>query len=241
MRAFMGIIRNRHGVYEARKKVPKRLEEPTATVLGVPKRRQSWLKKSLGTKDLREAKLRAKPVLMEFDSVLERAQELLKAQPTRTSLTRIEIARMAQFHYSSLLGNDALVRRDARQIAAELHDVSSPADTPAYGLTDDEFRRMGKAYEDDLKAAQAALARGNIEYVVAEVEELLDTFFRIRLDRTSPSYRNLGLAVLAEHVRALQAPQRRQAGEPIDTPRQPEVDAAVCAIHQERPRARQAR
>jgi hypothetical protein len=66
-RAFMGIIRNRHGVYEARKKVPKRLEEATATVLGVPKRRQSWLKKSLGTKDLREAKIRAKPVLMEFD------------------------------------------------------------------------------------------------------------------------------------------------------------------------------
>jgi hypothetical protein len=66
MRAFMGIIRNRHGVYEARKEVPKRLEGPTATVLGVAKRRQSWLKKSLGTKDLREAKLRAKPVLMEF-------------------------------------------------------------------------------------------------------------------------------------------------------------------------------
>ena len=95
----MGIFRNRHGVYEARKKVPKRLEEPTATVLGVPKRRQSWLKKSLGTKDLREAKIRAKPVLMEFDRILERAEELLKAQPIRTSLTRIEIARMAEFHY----------------------------------------------------------------------------------------------------------------------------------------------
>jgi len=28
----MGIVRNRYGVYEARKKVPKRLEEATATV-----------------------------------------------------------------------------------------------------------------------------------------------------------------------------------------------------------------
>jgi hypothetical protein len=27
MRAIMGIVKNRHGVYEARKKVPKRLEE----------------------------------------------------------------------------------------------------------------------------------------------------------------------------------------------------------------------
>jgi len=225
----MGIVRNRHGVYEARKKVPKRLEEPTATVLGVPKRRQSWLKKSLGTKDLREAKIRAKPVLMEFDRILERAEELLKAQPTRTSLTRIEIARMAEFHYASMLGNDAVVRRDARQIAAEFHDGSSSADTPAYGLTDKEFERIGQAYEDDLKAAQAALARGNIEYVAAEVEEYLGTFFRIRLDRASPSYRNLGLAVLSEHVRALQALQRRHAGEPIDTPRQPELDGTMTA------------
>jgi hypothetical protein len=48
MRVFMGIVRNRHGVYEARKKVPKRLEHPTAQVLGVSKTRQSWLKKSLG-------------------------------------------------------------------------------------------------------------------------------------------------------------------------------------------------
>jgi hypothetical protein len=55
MRAFMGIVRNRHGVYEAPKKVPKRLEHPTAQMLGVSKTRQSWLKKSLGTKDLREA------------------------------------------------------------------------------------------------------------------------------------------------------------------------------------------
>ena len=78
MRAFMGIVRNRHGVYEARKKVPKRLEEPTATVLGVPKRRQSWLKKSLGTKSRQEAKLRGKPVLMGFDRAIERARELAK-------------------------------------------------------------------------------------------------------------------------------------------------------------------
>jgi hypothetical protein len=60
MRALMGIVKNRHGSYEARKKVPKRLEEATATVLGVTKQRQSWLKKSLGTKDLREAKHQSK-------------------------------------------------------------------------------------------------------------------------------------------------------------------------------------
>jgi hypothetical protein len=45
MRAIMGIVKNRHGTYEARKKVPKRLEHVTAQVLGVPEARQSWLKK----------------------------------------------------------------------------------------------------------------------------------------------------------------------------------------------------
>jgi hypothetical protein len=50
MRAIMGIVRNRHGTYEARKKVPKRFEHATAQVLEVSKTRQSWLKKSLARK-----------------------------------------------------------------------------------------------------------------------------------------------------------------------------------------------
>jgi hypothetical protein len=40
-------------VYEACKKVPKRLERAFAELLGVGKQRQSWLKESLRTKDLR--------------------------------------------------------------------------------------------------------------------------------------------------------------------------------------------
>jgi hypothetical protein len=139
--------------------VPKRLEEATATILGVGKRRQSWLKKSLGTKDLRQAKLRAKPVLMEFDGVLKRAEELLKTEPIRTSLTRIEIARMAEFHYASLLGIDEMARRDARQIADDSQDVSSAVDTPAYGLTDAEFDRMAQGYEDDYRHFEIGVGR----------------------------------------------------------------------------------
>lgn len=62
----MGLIKSQHGVYIARKKVPKGLEEAVAKILDTGKTRQSWLKRSLGTKDPREANIRAKPVLIVF-------------------------------------------------------------------------------------------------------------------------------------------------------------------------------
>ena len=219
----MGLMRHRHGTYYARKKVPKELEEATARVLGKGKRRQAWLKKSLGTKSLRDANILAKPALMEFDRILASAREALKERPTRSSLTRIEIGRLSDYHHATMLGNDAATRREAREIASAFQDEDLlQANVPAYGLTDGEFDRIGRAYDEDLKGAQAALARGNIEYVEAEIEELLE-LLRIRLDSTTASYRDLGTAVLTAHVKALQALQRRHVGEPIDTPRQPEL------------------
>jgi hypothetical protein len=203
----MGLIRDRHGTYYARKKVPKGLEEAVAQQMCNGKRRQAWLKKSLRTKSLREANILAKPALMEFDRILASAQEALKERPTRTSLTRAEIGRLADYHHATMLGNDAATRREAREIASRFQDQYSPANVPAYGLTDDEFDRIGRAYEEDLMGAQAALARGNIDYVEAEIEELLE-LSHIQLDRTTASYRHLGTAVLTAHVRAVQALQR---------------------------------
>jgi len=58
----MGLMRDRHGTYYARKKVPARLQAAVARVLAQGKERQSFLKKSLGTKDLKAANVRAKPV-----------------------------------------------------------------------------------------------------------------------------------------------------------------------------------
>ena len=39
MRVGMGLIKNEHGVWHVRRKVPKALEAATATVMGVPKER----------------------------------------------------------------------------------------------------------------------------------------------------------------------------------------------------------
>src|SRR5262249_2449616 len=159
MRAIMGIVKNRHGVYEARKKVPKRLEEATATVLGVPKQRQSWLKKSLGTKDLREANVRGKPVLMDFDRILSRAEALIGDKPVRASLTQAEIERMAELHYAALLAGDDEERREGtgsepgfQSVARQLTDAGIEFETPfhvgsvpEFGLSDRELYKRGSA------------------------------------------------------------------------------------------------
>src|SRR5258705_13188540 len=86
MRVGMGLIKNEHGVFHVRRKVPKALEVATARAMGVPKERVSWLKETLGTKDEKQAKVLAKPVMMKFDRILAQAEALLVEHPVRTEL-----------------------------------------------------------------------------------------------------------------------------------------------------------
>jgi hypothetical protein len=103
MRVMMGLLKDRHGTYYARHKVPLRLQEATARILENGKAKQVWLKRSLGTKKLQEAHVRAKPVQMEFDRIIARAEETVKARPMRTSLSDTEIKRMAEYTYAHAL------------------------------------------------------------------------------------------------------------------------------------------
>jgi hypothetical protein len=136
-----GVIKNRHGTYYAQRKVPKGLEEATAQVLGVAKDRQVFLKRSLGTKNLREANIRAKPVQQEFDRTLERARALLKERPKRDTLSAIEIKRLADYHFAA---NPAPAMRDVsvgealayvcfREWGREFMDAAGATGTDAAG------------------------------------------------------------------------------------------------------------
>lgn len=131
---------------------------------------------------------------------------------------------MAEYHYATVLANDAAVRREGGQVAAKFQECASPVGTPAFDLTDDQFERIGDSYAAELKSAQAALARGNIEYIAPDLDELLE-LFGIRLDPSTAAYRSLGSAVLTACVKALQAVQWRHAGEPVETPGQPDIGA----------------
>jgi hypothetical protein len=126
VRALMGLIQDRHGTWYARVKVPERLKAAVARVLDQGKDSQSFLKKSLGTKDLKEANVRAKPVLAGFDRVFGEAEQLLAARPMRQSLSAIEIKRLAEIYYASMLDNDETARREGTGSEPIFQSISTP-------------------------------------------------------------------------------------------------------------------
>lgn len=228
---LMGIIKVK-GTYYARKYIPAELQAAVARVLERPKARVSWLKRSLHTKDQREANIKAKPVLIEFDRILAKAAAIAKGAPFVRELSEIEIARMAAYQHASMLEEDEEVRRDGtgsedlfQAITQQLRDTGTAFSTPfatagkpSYGLSDREMYKLRENAELPFAAAKAALAKGDSSFVQEQLDELLDAF-HINLDPRSTAYRQLGMEVLKSFVRALEAIQQRNLGAVIDTPR----------------------
>ena len=229
-RVSMGIIKDRNGTYYVQRKVPERLQEAVARVLNTGERRV-FLKKSLGTKSLKEAKAAAPHILADFNRIVGEAEALLKEQPVVTALTDIQIKRMAESYYAAMLANDEDERRDgtgseplfqsiAEQLNAAGVEYKTPfavGTVPEAGLSDREIIKRQELIDYALPAGSAALARGDITHIREELEELLFAF-QCNLERKSASYRKLGMAVLTIHVRALRAIESRNAGEPVETP-----------------------
>ena len=232
MRVLMGIIKNRHGVYLARKKVPPGFEEAVARVISRDRGRVSWLQRSLRTKDAREANIKAKPILAEFDQIIIRAKEHLGPHSHRSELTDDEIRRLADYLFASILEQDDDLRATGgseevfQNVAEQLRNAGVQATTgftvgrkPGFGLSDRDFFKLTVSLRDfALPAAQAALAKGDIGYLEDEIVELLEEA-GIDLPRSSPSFSKLGISVLRKHVAALKALIERQQGEPVETPK----------------------
>jgi integrase len=233
MRALMGLIKDRHGTYYAQQRVPERLQVAVARYLGNGKPKQVYQKKSLGTKDLRTANVRAKPVLAGFDRVLREAAALAvpkSTPPLRSSLNVAEIARMSEALYGKLLADDEAFRFGGRARIAETVEWIRRNEKPdfqlpypiesvrEYGWHPEQLARQKEHMIHELATMQEALALGDITAVEDDVSLLLADF-EINLDRKSPAYRELGMQALQAYVRALQAIDKRNAGEPIDTPK----------------------
>lgn len=221
MRALMGLIKDRHGTYYARQKVPQRLQEAVASILDNGKHRQAWLKRSLGTKALTEANVRAKPVLMEFDRIIALAEDQLKERPLRSSLSDIEIKRITDFFLASALAVD-----EQRRIAGTGDDpifasvaarALNETSEPGRGLSPRMMEIIHTETEFVLATTEDQLARGDIRLLRGEVDELLKRF-RINLDPKCGDYFKLARAVQAALVKYLRAVLARQKGEPIETP-----------------------
>lgn len=238
MRLLMGITKSRHGTtYYAIKKVPPRLQEAVARVLGKDKQRQVFLKRSLHTRDNAEANRRVKAVQITFDRILEQAQELLAERPVRDSISDTEIKLLADHHYANMLhaddaetreglGRDKTMQAIAKQLDAAGVRYAMPIPpsehAPQFGLSDADMQRRIADLQFELPIMKAALASGDVSKISEYLDELLD-LFGINLDRKSEAYRRTGLAVLRRHVAALEAIQKRTEGQPIETPPLPQV------------------
>jgi dTDP-4-dehydrorhamnose reductase len=95
MRPLMNVTKDRHGTYYAIKKVPAHLQEAVARVLNRGKAQQTWLKRSLRTKDVEQANRIAKPILIEFDRILAQAESLQAERPLRSELSAREIEQIS--------------------------------------------------------------------------------------------------------------------------------------------------
>lgn len=93
-----------------------------------------------------------------------------------------------------------------------------PYDTmPAHGWSPQQLADHRRQLDEDLRGLGEDLALGDISAVEDHIADALDAF-DIQLDRKGVAYPRLGIAVLRAYVRALQAIEKRNAGEPVPTP-----------------------
>jgi hypothetical protein len=232
MHSMPYLIQNSALVWCVQRKVPERLQAAVARILGGKKATQVYLKKSLATKDRREATRRAPHALADIDRTLREAEALVK-QPTpkaalRAKLTDTEIKRMAEYVYAKALalderfrfGRDEFKRMEAEHIQLGGHAMpwATPYDAlPKHGLSPAILAENRQQLAEDIEDFRDYLALGNISAVEEYVNDALDAF-HIDLDQSSAAYSKLGMEVLGGYLRALQAIEQRNAGEYVPTP-----------------------
>lgn len=241
MAFFMGIIKGKNGVYQARKKVPKGWEERAAIAAGSNRPRLSWLKRSLGTKDRKEAAVLAKPVLIEFDTILAKAQNV-EVTAERTELTQTEIKKIAEYHYAAVLADDERTRIDGEgseevflAVKKQLEEAGIGAfvgylstGVPKYGLSDREYEKRLETIDTVRAIAKDALARGDLTFIEEELDDLM-LVFNLKLNCKDAAFRKLGYAVLKAHTLALDAIHERNHGGVIETPQAAEPEPQVTS------------
>src|SRR5262249_17212834 len=162
------------------------------------------------------------------------AEAQIKKLPLRTSLSDIEIKRIADFFYAHELAGDDELRMDGRgddpmqaSIHEQLtdagiefdarHDPKSLMLEPGRGLSPSMMEKIQDDTEYVLAATQDALARGDIRDIGYEVDELLKVF-QINLDPSCGDYLKLARAIQVAFVKQLKAVLARHRGEPIEAP-----------------------
>jgi len=137
---------------------------------------------------------------------------------------------MSEALYGKLLVDDEAFRFGGRAKVAETVEWIRRNENPGFqlpypiesvrehGWHPEQLARQKEHMVHELATMQEALALGDITAVEDDVALLLADF-EINLDRKSAAYRELGMQALRAYVRALQAIDKRNAGDPIETPK----------------------
>ena len=196
------------------------------------KARQVFLKKSLGTKDL-EGRERAWPSPCSLGSIgrLVRPQHSSNLYRRNTpSLNATEIARMAEYVFAKLLAWDERFRVGGREEFKRLEvevrqQLAEGEELQPWRFLSRRCHRMAYPGSTALspRAGREAWARCGRLWRWATSRQSRRTWLTRwptsgSISPRSPSYPALGIAVFAL-VRALQAVEQRNIGEPIDTPK----------------------
>jgi len=214
MRALMGLIKDRHGTYHAQRKVPERLQEAVARVLKSEKPKQVFLKKSLGTKVLREANVAATHVLADFNRTLASAEALLKERPVVATLSDALIKRMAEWVYATTLREDETLRFSGRLKTTGPNGENVNAD----------------ALKDILEDCSQQFAVGDVSFAEPRARDALVSF-GITLDQSCSAYHQLCIESAKAYLKALSDIGLRDEGVAVETPRLP--DSRVLGGHGE--------
>jgi hypothetical protein len=179
---------------------------------------QKHPKRSLDTKDPREANIRAKAVLAEFDRIIGKAKALIADATFRPSNARAwtppKSPASPEHVYAEALAWDERVRFGGRDemkwMEAEIIRLNGAVDPPLIPL--EQWPQRGvprKLFEenhaellDSLPMIQQAAAMGDISVVEDHVKLALATF-SIELDEHSPAYIKVSTACLHSYLRAL--------------------------------------
>ena len=160
----------------------------------------------------------------EFDRILGEAATFVRQTPLIRELMEIEIARLAQYQYASMLEEDEEVRREGsgsekvfQEITQQLANQSAPFATPfatgghgASGCPIARCLRYGRMWKGHWWQRGQPL-------LVATSPSLRTSWmscftFSASTWSAEPAYRQLGAEVLKAYVRALEATARRNEG-----------------------------
>lgn len=186
---------------------------------------------SLGTRDRNEAAARAHAIIAEYQRKFEQIR--IGARPAvPTPITSELVAYIVQKAERDILAVDDLLRSNPRHFAEMVRSTAAKGIFSGRPIFDEAWDAVGEyldpdQYENakDIHAAIVRLLRTDLMVgrldAARRIAEAACTALSIRVDWTQAQARMSLQRILGAMVRAWQNVEKRDSGEPIDTPQEP--------------------